>query len=135
MRGVAVRGVAVVDVARTDRAAMGAGGTLDCRTLDKLYDGVNNTVDDSHMWLAPIERGRCAHCRRVAGMTRMTCGGERRPNIIFVYFDEPVTLSLIKVCAACCCAAASRAFVWVGVCGSCCPPNICSLQFCNSLIL
>jgi len=25
----------------------------DPRTLDKVYDGVNNTYDDHHMWLPP----------------------------------------------------------------------------------
>ena len=28
----------------------------DPRTLDKLYDGVNDTYDDDHMWLAPLTR-------------------------------------------------------------------------------
>jgi hypothetical protein len=29
----------------------------DPRTLDKLIDGVNNTVDDMHMWMIPSRRG------------------------------------------------------------------------------
>jgi len=28
--------------------------TSDVRTPDKLIDGINNTVDGRHMWLAPI---------------------------------------------------------------------------------
>lgn len=28
----------------------------DVRTLDKILDGHNNTMDDTHMWLAPIKR-------------------------------------------------------------------------------
>ena len=27
----------------------------DPRTLEKLADGVNNTFDDEHMWLAPYD--------------------------------------------------------------------------------
>ena len=49
----------------------------DARTLDKLYDGVNNTYDDHHMWLAPYT--------------------PNENNTIFVFFDEPVTLSKIML--------------------------------------
>lgn len=49
----------------------------DIRTLDKLYDGVNNSWKDSHMWLAPYSPGK--------------------PNLIFIYFDERVTISCLKV--------------------------------------
>ena len=27
----------------------------DPRTLEKLADGINNTFDDEHMWLAPYD--------------------------------------------------------------------------------
>jgi hypothetical protein len=49
----------------------------DCRTLDKLYDGVNDTFDDKHMWLAPYTPGQS--------------------NSIFIFFDHPVTLSMVKM--------------------------------------
>lgn len=29
----------------------------DYRTLDKLFDSVNNTMDDHHMWLIPFNKG------------------------------------------------------------------------------
>jgi DUF1365 family protein len=29
----------------------------DYRTLDKLFDRVNNTIDDHHMWLIPFNKG------------------------------------------------------------------------------
>jgi len=48
----------------------------DPRTLDKLYDGVYNTFADNHMWLSPLVRQ----------------GGN---NTIFVFFDEPVSLSRV----------------------------------------
>lgn len=54
----------------------------DIRTLDKLYDGTNNTWDDSHMWLAPYS-------------PRNAQAGN--PNLIFLYFDTPLTVSLVKL--------------------------------------
>lgn len=53
------------------------GVTDDVRTPDKLIDGVNDTQDGRHMWLAPI----------LPGMV----------NLIYVVFDEPVTVSMVKV--------------------------------------
>ncbi|XP_078346621.1 katanin-interacting protein-like isoform X3 [Oculina patagonica] len=53
------------------------GVTDDIRTPDKLIDGVNDTNDGRHMWLAPI----------LPGMI----------NLIYVVFDEPVTVSMVKV--------------------------------------
>uniref|UniRef100_A0A7S4UKN9 KATNIP domain-containing protein n=1 Tax=Guillardia theta TaxID=55529 RepID=A0A7S4UKN9_GUITH len=49
----------------------------DPRTAEKIIDGVNDTNDESHMWLAPFRRGET--------------------NNIFFMFDEPITLSLIKI--------------------------------------
>lgn len=34
------------------------GNQGDARTPDKLVDGVNNTYDDRHMWLAPFSPGQ-----------------------------------------------------------------------------
>lgn len=48
------------------------GRAPDTRTLDKLADGVNNTHDGAHCWLAPFVGGT---------------------NAIFVCFDEPVAIS------------------------------------------
>jgi hypothetical protein len=53
-------------------------GVKDVRTLDKLYDGVNASFEDEHMWLAPY-----------------TSRGSQ-VNSIFVYLDEPLVLSKIK---------------------------------------
>ncbi|XP_066027001.1 katanin-interacting protein-like [Pocillopora verrucosa] len=49
----------------------------DIRTPDKLIDGVNDTYDGRHMWLAPILPGLI--------------------NLIYVVFDEPVTVSMVQV--------------------------------------
>jgi hypothetical protein len=39
--------------------------------------GTNDTLEDEHMWLAPFAVGR--------------------PNLLFVIFDEPITVSMIKL--------------------------------------
>lgn len=48
----------------------------DCRTSDKLIDGVNATRDPAHMWLAPL-----------------AAGGNR---VVF-HFDEPIMLSMVRL--------------------------------------
>eukprot|EP00727_Mastigamoeba_balamuthi_P006009 m51a1_g2027 putative long-chain-fatty-acid-- ligase (1959) ;mRNA; r:1299220-1309113 len=48
----------------------------DPRTLDKLFDGQNDTFNDMHMWLAPFTPGQA--------------------NLIVVWFDEPVALGMVK---------------------------------------
>ncbi|KAF0695250.1 Aste57867_13918 [Aphanomyces stellatus] len=42
-----------LDASPRDLHTLGYAG--DPRTLDKLIDGTNNTVDDTHMWLVPFE--------------------------------------------------------------------------------
>ncbi|KAH3756455.1 protein JBTS26 [Pelomyxa schiedti] len=49
----------------------------DPRTLDKLFDGQNNTYNAEHMWLAPYAPGQ--------------------PVVLFVYFEVPVSVSYIKI--------------------------------------
>ncbi|NXO02859.1 K0556 protein, partial [Rhinopomastus cyanomelas] len=49
----------------------------DVRTPDKLIDGVNDTTDGRHMWLAPILPGLV--------------------NRVYVIFDVPTTVSMIKL--------------------------------------
>ncbi|XP_075231809.1 katanin-interacting protein-like [Lycorma delicatula] len=49
----------------------------DTRTVDKLIDGVNDTSDGRHMWLAPILPGEL--------------------NRVYVTFDSEVTVSMIKL--------------------------------------
>ncbi|XP_047232859.1 katanin-interacting protein isoform X1 [Girardinichthys multiradiatus] len=49
----------------------------DVRTPDKLIDGVNNTHDGRHMWLAPVLPGTV--------------------NRVYAIFDQPVTVSMIKL--------------------------------------
>ncbi|XP_076816386.1 katanin-interacting protein-like [Clavelina lepadiformis] len=49
----------------------------DIRTPDKLINGVNNTHDGQHMWLAPILPGQI--------------------NFVYIIFDTPHTISKIKL--------------------------------------
>uniref|UniRef100_A0A8C6S5Q3 KIAA0556 n=1 Tax=Neogobius melanostomus TaxID=47308 RepID=A0A8C6S5Q3_9GOBI len=51
--------------------------TGDVRTPDKLTDGINSTHDGRHMWLAPVLPGLV--------------------NRVYVIFDQPVTVSMIKL--------------------------------------
>ncbi|XP_072336861.1 katanin-interacting protein isoform X3 [Scyliorhinus torazame] len=49
----------------------------DVRTPDKLIDGINDTNDGRHMWLAPILPGLV--------------------NRVYVIFDQPISISMIKL--------------------------------------
>ena len=40
-----------------DMNSLNGGQGSDYRTLDKLFDSVNNTMDDHHMWLIPFNKG------------------------------------------------------------------------------
>ena len=57
-------------------------GSRDIRTLDKLYDGVNRSYEDQHMWLAPF-----------TGFNAST----DRSNCIYVFLDDPVSLSRVII--------------------------------------
>lgn len=49
----------------------------DVRTPDKLIDGVHDTKDGHHMWLAPILPGQI--------------------NYVYIVFDVPTTISMVKI--------------------------------------
>ncbi|XP_052071709.1 katanin-interacting protein-like [Mytilus californianus] len=53
------------------------GTSNDVRTPDKLIDGFNDTLDGTHMWVAPILPGIV--------------------NRVYVIFDQPTTVSMIKL--------------------------------------
>ena len=58
----------------------------DVRTPDKLIDGVNNTKDDRHMWLAPFQ---------TPGTYFNLNGGQ--PNEINIIFDKKVSFGYIRI--------------------------------------
>ncbi|MEE4248037.1 MAG: DUF4457 domain-containing protein [Kangiellaceae bacterium] len=51
----------------------------DIRTVDKLYDGVNETMDDRHMWLAPFNNYESYYS---------AFGGSTKPNQLTFTFDK-----------------------------------------------
>ena len=59
----------------------------DIRTVDKLADGASNTMDDTHMWLAPIKRQLSSavvaayqqHQQRGSGSDRLPLPEATRP--------------------------------------------------------
>jgi hypothetical protein len=55
----------------------------DSRTLDKLFDGVNLTTDDRHMWLVPL--------------LPSSHNPNQSRNTVYIYFDAPVALSAMKI--------------------------------------
>ena len=57
-------------------------GARDIRTLDKLYDGVNTSYEDGHMWLAPYTP---------------FSGNTDRSNCIYVFLDDPVSISRVII--------------------------------------
>eukprot|EP00826_Nyctotherus_ovalis_P002558 TRINITY_DN10514_c0_g1_i3.p1 TRINITY_DN10514_c0_g1~~TRINITY_DN10514_c0_g1_i3.p1 ORF type:complete len:653 (-),score=124.62 TRINITY_DN10514_c0_g1_i3:378-2336(-) len=61
----------------------------DTRTLDKLVDGLNETLDDRHMWLAPMKNTKlyAVTNREVA----------KKPNVITVVFEEQVAVSAVRI--------------------------------------
>ena len=82
------------------------GVESDPRTLDKLWDGVNSTYDDDHMWLCPLTRasGGATHAALATiteagpewGATGTAASSSNSsPNTLFVAFPEPVAISKI----------------------------------------
>lgn len=66
------------------------GMQSDVRTVENLLDGVNDTLDDRHMFLAPFVRKQV--------LDRLEQTGEAPVgNCIEVVFDTPVTVALLAV--------------------------------------
>jgi len=64
------------------------GLECDIRTLDKLTDGHNDTLDDRHMWLAPLQSTRL-HFNKKKEV--------QEPNMISVNFETQVALSGVRI--------------------------------------
>eukprot|EP00455_Lapot_gusevi_P044185 TRINITY_DN5476_c0_g1_i8.p1 TRINITY_DN5476_c0_g1~~TRINITY_DN5476_c0_g1_i8.p1 ORF type:complete len:379 (+),score=102.54 TRINITY_DN5476_c0_g1_i8:106-1137(+) len=63
--------------AKPESVAVLSGMEDDVRRLENLFDGVNHTWDPQHMWLTPFTPSQ--------------------PCVVYVYFDYPVAISLIKI--------------------------------------
>jgi hypothetical protein len=60
----------------------------DVRTPDKLLDNVNDSMDDTHMWLAPFK-----NTKTFASVKDHS----RVPNSFTISFEKPVAISYIKI--------------------------------------
>jgi hypothetical protein len=60
----------------------------DVRTADKLYDGVNETMDDRHMWLAPFNNYDSYYSTYG---TRTS-----RPNALTFTFEKQICIGAVK---------------------------------------
>lgn len=65
----------------------------DVRTIDKLFNGRNQTFDDKHMWLAPFKFTRS----HAAANSASQDSDKRAPNFICINFDVPTAISAIKI--------------------------------------
>jgi len=61
----------------------------DIRTLDKLTDGVNETLDDRNMWLTSMQN------TKLYALTNREVS--KKPNVIIVTFEEQVVLSAVRI--------------------------------------
>ena len=59
------------------------GMSNDLRTLDKLFNGNNQSYNESNMWLAPFKFTRSA----AAANSSSQNGDKREPNFISIFFD------------------------------------------------
>lgn len=67
----------------------------DTRTVGKLFDGVNDTWDDRHMWLAPLLPS--ASAAAVAATAAGSAAHCQARNVLYISFDAPVALSAVKL--------------------------------------
>eukprot|EP00826_Nyctotherus_ovalis_P028842 TRINITY_DN2273_c0_g1_i12.p1 TRINITY_DN2273_c0_g1~~TRINITY_DN2273_c0_g1_i12.p1 ORF type:complete len:174 (+),score=29.60 TRINITY_DN2273_c0_g1_i12:444-965(+) len=66
-----------------------AGMEGDIRTVDKLVDGCNATLDDRHMWLAPLRN------TKVYAVTNREVA--KCPNVVTVTFEGQVALGGVRL--------------------------------------
>jgi len=69
------------------------GVTDDIRTPDKLIDGVNDTNDGRHMWLAPILPGMVRVCFTWAKLCQVN---RKDDNFIIIFFYLKINRSYRK---------------------------------------
>jgi hypothetical protein len=67
----------------------------DDRTPEKLIDGENDQVDGTHCWIAPILPN--VVCRRNSEINFEKIFFASKINRIFVIFDRPTSVSMIKI--------------------------------------
>ena len=76
----------------------------DVRTPSKLIDGINDTDDGRHMWLAPVFPGLVRLMNQKLNQQNIPryfyirdFNSFFQTNLLYVVFDEPITISMIKL--------------------------------------
>lgn len=69
------------------------GMEADERTLDKLFNGRNQTSEERDTWLAPFKFTRSHAAANSSSQT----SDKREPNFIAVVFDEPRAISAVRL--------------------------------------
>lgn len=69
------------------------GMDSDVRTIDKLFNGNNDTYNDQNMWLAPFKFTRS----HAAANSSEQDSDKREPNFISVVFDKPIALGAVRL--------------------------------------
>lgn len=64
----------------------------DIRTVDKLVNGKNETLDDNNMWLAPYKNTKSS-----ASATSGSDSTKREPNFVCFMFESPTAVSAIQL--------------------------------------
>lgn len=65
-------------------------GQDDCRVPSNLVDGVVNSTDGSHAWLAPFAVS-------LPPPNPANEGGQPMENVVYVLFNHPVTITCIRL--------------------------------------
>ena len=64
----------------------------DIRTVDKLVNGKNETLDDNNMWLAPFKNTKSS-----SSALSGSDSTKREPNFVCFMFESPTAISAIQL--------------------------------------
>jgi len=64
----------------------------DIRTVDKLVNGKNDTLDDNNMWLAPFKNTKSS-----SSALSGSDSTKREPNFVCFMFESPTAISAIQL--------------------------------------
>ena len=69
------------------------GMESDERSIDKLFNGQNQTLNEGNMWLAPFKFTRS----HAAANSSSQDSDKREPNFVSMLFDVPIAISAIRL--------------------------------------
>ncbi|KYQ91327.1 hypothetical protein DLAC_08273 [Tieghemostelium lacteum] len=105
----------ILSIPTSSIAKLSTEFSSDSRTIDKLFDGINNTFNDQHMWLAPFypplgcQPSQQPHPSTLFNQhpnhqlkVNNPLSWNDKPmgtisNTIYIYFDKPITIGMIKI--------------------------------------